>query len=55
MPWYDYYCTECKKTFTKQESMDKHEQRHWIKCEHCGSRKTRQVPQPANVITSKKS
>jgi putative FmdB family regulatory protein len=55
MPYYDYYCTQCKKTFTKRESMQQHMQRRSTKCEKCGSTRTRRVLQPAFVVTSKKS
>jgi putative FmdB family regulatory protein len=55
MPFYDYQCKECGKTFTKQERIEQHERRRNLKCPECGSRKTRQVVSAVFVQTSKKS
>jgi len=55
MPFYDYECRECQKTFTQQESFEEHDRRRNLKCPECGSRKTRQLVPAAHVQTSKKS
>jgi len=55
MPFYDYDCSNCGKTFTERESYAEHERRRSLKCPHCGNRKTRQLMPAAHVQTSKKS
>ena len=55
MPSYDYECSECRETFTRQESFEEHDRRRNVKCPECGSRKTRQLVSAAHVQTSKKS
>ena len=55
MPFYDYECSQCNKTFTKQESFEQHERRRNLKCPQCGSRKTRQLVPAAHVQTARKS
>lgn len=55
MPLYEYYCTDCKASFTKKETMQQHERHRWVKCDNCGSRKTRRLLRPAFVVTTKKS
>jgi putative FmdB family regulatory protein len=55
VPFYDYECRECQKTFTRQESFEEHDCRSSLKCPECGSRKIRQLVPAAHVQTSKKS
>ena len=55
MPFYDYECSQCGKTFTRQESFQEHDRRRSVKCPECGGRKTRQLVPVAYVKTSKKS
>jgi len=55
MPFYDYECSQCGKTFTRQETFEEHDRRRSLKCPECGSRKTRQLILAAHVHTPKKS
>jgi len=55
MPFYDYQCGRCGKTFTERENFEQHQRRRNLKCPGCGSRKTRQLVAAAYVHTSKKS
>ena len=55
MPFYEYECRECGKTFTRQESFERHDRQRNVKCPECGARKTRQLMSTAHVLTSKKS
>jgi len=41
MAYYDYYCDKCEKKFEIQASMS--DDRKWVKCPDCKSRKVRQL------------
>lgn len=56
MPYYDYHCKECGKTFTVKETFaehDGHKQR--VKCPLCESRRTERVISEVFAQTAKKS
>jgi putative FmdB family regulatory protein len=55
MPTYDYFCRDCKKTFTVIMTISEHEENPRPACEHCGGKNVEQLPAAATVITSKKS
>lgn len=55
MPSYDYECLRCGHTFTRQETYEEHDRRRNVKCQECGSRRTRQLVPVAHVQTSRKS
>ena len=55
MPFYDYECRQCGKTFTRHESFEEHDRRQDVKCPECGSKKTQRLLAAAYVRTSKKS
>jgi putative FmdB family regulatory protein len=54
MPFYDYKCGGCKKTFSLILSIAEHDKGK-VKCPKCGSAKVRQQVTGFSVITSKKS
>jgi putative FmdB family regulatory protein len=54
MPTYSYRCQACRKSFSLQMTIAKHDKTR-IKCPKCGSRKTRQKIESFGAITSKKS
>ena len=54
MPYYDYYCKSCEKTFSRVLSINQHENER-IKCPHCGSRNVEQKYSAFYAVTSKKS
>jgi putative FmdB family regulatory protein len=55
MPYYDFTCDQCKRTFTRRESFEEHDRRTRRTCPDCGSRRTRRLIPVARVHTSKKS
>jgi putative FmdB family regulatory protein len=55
MPYYEFTCTQCKRTFSRKESFDEHDRRKQRACPSCGSRRTRRLIPVAHVHTSKKS
>ena len=54
MPYYDYECSQCRKTFTVKMSYEEHGRKR-VKCPKCGTRKVEQVVTPVMAKTSKKS
>ncbi len=54
MPYYEYRCNECRKSFTIKMSYEEHGRKK-IKCPECGTRKVEQVITPVMAKTSKKS
>ena len=55
MPIYEYFCSDCKKTYSVTTTVDKHEKNPVPKCHHCGSKNVKQMFSGVSVITSKKS
>jgi putative FmdB family regulatory protein len=54
MPHYEFFCHDCKKSFSKILSLADYEEAKII-CPHCGSKKVEQRWSAFSVITSKKS
>lgn len=55
MPTYEFYCEQCKKTFSLQMKISEHERKRKIQCPNCKSEQVRQQVVAFNTITSKKS
>jgi putative FmdB family regulatory protein len=55
MPFYEFYCNACSKTFEDKETFAEHDQHPKVKCPHCGSADVEPVMMPVEVRTSKKS
>ena len=55
MPFYEFYCKACSKTFEDKETFAEHDQHPKVKCPHCGSTDVGPVMMPVEVRTSKKS
>jgi putative FmdB family regulatory protein len=62
MPYYDYECTACGKTFEAMQTFEEHdrhedhEQHKPLQCPGCGSKKVKQVVSASfHVRTAKKS
>jgi putative FmdB family regulatory protein len=54
MPNYDFYCKNCKKTFSVILTLAEYEKRH-PSCPKCKGRKVEQKPAAFFAVTSKKS
>jgi len=54
MPTYEYRCNECRKSFTRDESIAEH-QAQTPKCPKCGSKNVARSFSAVYVKTSKKS
>jgi putative FmdB family regulatory protein len=54
MPSYEYYCKQCKKTFTLIMTITEYEKGH-AACPKCKSKKLEQKPAAFFAVTSKKS
>jgi len=54
MPSYEYYCTECKKTFSVVMTLAEYEKGH-VACPDCKGKKVEQKPATFFAVTSKKS
>jgi putative FmdB family regulatory protein len=55
MPYYDFECTQCRKTFTEKQTFAEHDRHRRIKCPKCGSTKVKRLLSAAFAKTSKKS
>jgi putative FmdB family regulatory protein len=61
MPYYEYECKACRKTFEVMQSFEEHDkhlehERHQpLKCPKCGSQKIEQLIASVFIKTSKKS
>ena len=55
MPYYEFECLKCKKTFTVKESFEEHDTHKQVKCPKCGGREVEQLLTTVRVKTSKKS
>jgi putative FmdB family regulatory protein len=53
MPYHDYYCHACKKTFSRV--LIARQDKETIGCPHCGSHMVEQQVSPFYAVTSKKS
>jgi putative FmdB family regulatory protein len=54
MPQYEYYCKDCRKTFTVTEHITEHE-KHEVKCPKCKGKKIEQQYAAFAAVTSRKS
>jgi putative FmdB family regulatory protein len=54
MPYYEYRCAKCKKSFSEQLSFDEFDRKK-VKCPKCGSQQVDRQVAPVQVKTSKKS
>ncbi len=54
MPSYEYFCKECKKTFSRIMTLAEYEKGS-IACPHCKSKKVEQKPAAFYAVTAKKS
>lgn len=54
MPYYDYRCKDCGKTFTVRETFAEHGHKR-VKCPKCESRKAERVISEVFAQTAKKS
>ena len=54
MPHYEYFCSDCKKKFSKVLTLSEYDKGK-IACPHCGSHKVEQSYSSFYVVTSKKS
>lgn len=55
MPFYEFECADCSKTFDHKETFQEHDQHPEIHCPHCGSTNVHQLVNSVGVKTSKKS
>ena len=55
MPYYDYKCNECGKTFTRQHTFEEYDKGKPVKCPKCGTRKVQRLIGSVMAKTSKKS
>ena len=55
MPYYDYECKECGKTFTVKETFAEHDRHRHVKCPLCESRRTERILAEVFAQTAKKS
>jgi putative FmdB family regulatory protein len=51
---YEYRCADCKKTFTRTQTLAEHDKGK-IECPECGSKKVEQTYSSFYAVTSKKS
>lgn len=54
MPIYEYFCKECKKTFTVAMRLEEYSHAH-VFCPKCKSRKIEQKPAAFFAVSAKKS
>jgi putative FmdB family regulatory protein len=54
MPSYEYFCKDCKKTFTLVLTLGEYETRR-VACPKCKSKKVEQKPAAFFAVTAKKS
>ena len=54
MPYYDYYCKACKRSFSKILTIHEHDTES-IRCPHCGGKNVEQKFSAFYAVTSKKS
>ncbi len=54
MPFYDYHCKACGKSFEIVLTFTEHEKQK-VACPKCGSKKVEQEPAAFFAVTSKKS
>jgi putative FmdB family regulatory protein len=54
MPSYEFFCKECKKTFTVIMTLQEYEKGH-AACPKCKSKKVEQRPAAFFAVTAKKS
>ena len=54
MPHYEFVCLNCKKLFSRVQSLVDYEEGD-VLCPHCGSKEVEQCWSAFNPITSKKS
>lgn len=54
MPSYQFFCKECKKTFTVIMTLGEYEKGH-VACPSCKSKKVEQKPAAFFAVTAKKS
>jgi putative FmdB family regulatory protein len=54
MPHYEYYCKDCKQTFTTTEHINEHG-KHEVKCPKCKSKNVEQQYAAFSAVTSRKT
>jgi len=54
MPYYEYHCLDCGKTFSLFMTVQKHQESSPA-CPHCGGTNVKQLYTAVSVVTSKKS
>ncbi len=54
MPQYEFYCQDCKKTFSRVLTLAEYD-KGGVKCPHCGGKKLEQRWAAFYAVTSKKS
>ncbi len=54
MPSYEYFCKDCKKTFTIIMTLDEYGKAH-VACPKCKSKKVEQKPAAFFAVSAKKS
>jgi len=54
MPYYEFLCTSCKKTFSKILTIARHDQEKTA-CPYCGSKDVEQRWSAFSAVTTKKS
>ena len=55
MPSYLFHCRDCQKPFTRQLSLQQHEEIEEVVCPLCGSDEVDPQQSPFYAVTSKKS
>lgn len=55
MPYYEYECRNCGKSFTDKQSFEEHDQHKKMKCPKCGSEKVEQLVGSFSIKTPRKS
>jgi putative FmdB family regulatory protein len=55
MPYYEYHCLDCGKTFSLFMTVQKHQESSFLPCPHCAGPNVKQLYTSVSVMTSKKS
>ena len=55
MPYYEFECTQCGKTFAQKQTFQEHDQHKQVKCPKCGGTKVSRQISAVFAKTSKKS
>lgn len=55
MPYYEFECKQCGKTFTVRQTISEHDRHRSVQCPSCAATEARELISVVNPKTSKKS